>query len=139
MHPKTPVTLVMSPTDPSYRGITRQLRRLGIFPQTASNLQEACDLFRLGQPHTVISGVTLADGNWCALLAHTVRSEVEAKFFVCAATADERLWSEAVWRGAHDVLVEPFDLLHLRCVLGLGARSQQETCGPEFAADPVCA
>jgi DNA-binding NtrC family response regulator len=129
----------MSPEDPSYRGITRQLDRLGITPQTASNLQQACDLFRPGRPHTVISGVTLADGNWCALLAHTVRSDVEAKFFVCTATADERLWSEAVWRGAQDVLVEPFDLLHLRRVLGLGARSQGETCSPEFAAAPVCA
>jgi DNA-binding NtrC family response regulator len=114
------ITVVMSPADASLEGLTRQLGRLGVTPQSATTVREACALFEASdQPHAVISGVSLSDGNWCDLLAHTVRSESEAKVLVCSATADERLWSEVIWRGGHDVLVEPFDLVHLGRALGL--------------------
>ena len=91
------------------------------------------------QPHAVISGVSLSDGNWCDLLAHAVRSELEAKVLVCSATADERLWSEVIWRGGHDVLVEPFDLIHLGRALGLLDRREQAEGDRQVASLQACA
>ena len=134
------IVVVMSPADPSLEPITRQLGRLGVTPQSVATVREACALFEpCDQPHAVISGVSLSDGNWCDLLAHTVRSEVEAKVLVCAATADERLWSEVIWRGGHDVLVEPFDLIHLSRALGLLDRREQPNGDRQVASLQACA
>jgi DNA-binding NtrC family response regulator len=130
----------MSPADPSLEPIIRQLARLGATPRSATTVREACNLFEASdQPHAVISGVSLSDGNWCDLLAHTVRSEVEAKVLVCSAAADERLWSEVIWRGGHDVLVEPFDLIHLSRALGLLHRREQAEGERQVAGLPACA
>jgi DNA-binding NtrC family response regulator len=140
MDPNPTIFVVMSPADPSLEPITRQLARLGATPRTATTVREACDLFDgSDQPHAVISGVSLSDGNWCDLLAQTVRSEVEAKVLVCSATADERLWSEVIWRGGQDVLVEPFDLIHLGRALGLPDRREQAEGDPQISSLQACA
>ena len=55
----------------------------------------------------VITQVSLKDGNWCDVLACAVNREVEARVVVSSTVADERFWSEALWRGVYDVLLEP--------------------------------
>lgn len=57
----------------------------------------------------VITQVSLTDGNWCDILSCIVGHGVDARVVVSSAVADERFWSEALWRGVYDVLVEPYD------------------------------
>jgi hypothetical protein len=116
----------MSPDDPSLTTITRKLTALGVSYRIAVTVREACSLFPGNkQPLIVVSGVTLTDGNWCDVLGSTVKNGLEARLVVCCIDADERLWSEVVWRGGHDVLVEPYDLDHLSRTLGLSQQAPE--------------
>jgi DNA-binding NtrC family response regulator len=65
----------------------------------------------------VITQVSLKDGNWCDVLACAVNREVEARVVVSSTVADERFWSEALWRGVYDVLLEPYDCLEVRRIV----------------------
>ena len=65
----------------------------------------------------VITQVSLKDGNWCDVLACAVNREVEARVVVSSTVADERFWSEALWRGVYDVLLEPYDVLEVRRIV----------------------
>ncbi len=56
----------------------------------------------------IITQVTLADGNWCNLFKYLVDRGSHASVVVSSPQADERLWSEVLWRGAYDLLVEPY-------------------------------
>jgi DNA-binding NtrC family response regulator len=57
----------------------------------------------------VFTDVSHADGNWSDLLRFVVNRGIAAHVVVCSRRADEGLWSEVLWRGGYDVLVEPFD------------------------------
>jgi DNA-binding NtrC family response regulator len=57
----------------------------------------------------VITQVSLEDGNWCDVLSWVVSRGVDARVVVSCSVADERFWSEALWRGVYDLLVEPYD------------------------------
>jgi DNA-binding NtrC family response regulator len=65
----------------------------------------------------VITQVSLKDGNWCDVLAFVVNRGVEARVVVSSTVADERFWSEALWRGVYDVLLEPYDVLEVRRIV----------------------
>ena len=65
----------------------------------------------------VITQVSLKDGNWCDVLACAANREVEARVVVSSTVADERFWSEALWRGVYDVLLEPYDCLEVRRIV----------------------
>ncbi len=54
----------------------------------------------------IITQLTLADGNWCDLFKYLVDRGSHASVVVSSPQADERLWSEVLWRGAYDLLVE---------------------------------
>lgn len=57
----------------------------------------------------VVTDATLEDGNWCDVLRAVVDYDPQASVVVVApSSADEILWSEVMWRGVHDMLVEPF-------------------------------
>ena len=113
--PKTSVVLVMEPGDPALTDLREQLERLNVALQPVVSLQELQQLMQRNQPaEVVISGVSLPDGNWCDVLASTVRAGSMARVLVCSQSADERFWSEAIWRGVHDILVTPFTTEYLR-------------------------
>ena len=57
----------------------------------------------------IITQLTLADGNWCDLFKYLVDRGSHASVVVSSPQADERLWSEVLWRGAYDLLVEPYE------------------------------
>jgi FixJ family two-component response regulator len=65
----------------------------------------------------VISDLSLPDGNWCDVFRHLVDNGLHAAMVVVARQADERLWSEVLWRGAYDLLVEPFEDSDVRRVV----------------------
>jgi DNA-binding NtrC family response regulator len=56
----------------------------------------------------VLTEATLPDGNWLDVL-HLVRaSPQELEVIVTDPQADSRLWSEALNRGAYDLIAQPF-------------------------------
>jgi DNA-binding NtrC family response regulator len=57
----------------------------------------------------IISDLSLPDGNWCDMVRHMVDHAERAAMIVACSEADERLWSEILWRGVYDLLVEPYD------------------------------
>jgi DNA-binding NtrC family response regulator len=112
---KTTIVLVMAGRDPVLEAIERQLEVLDVPRHRATSLQEFQQLSQESDtPDVVITGVSLPDGNWCDVLRSTVRDGASTRVLVCAREADERLWSEAIWRGVHDILVEPIAADHLR-------------------------
>ena len=71
----------------------------------------------------VITGLTLPDGNWCDIFKYLVDEGIRANVVVTAPFADERLWSEILWRGAYDLLVEPYENFELKRVVEGAARA----------------
>ena len=57
----------------------------------------------------VLTQVSLKDGNWSDVLRHLVENGIEASVVVSSKRPDEHLWSEVIWRGGYDVLVEPYE------------------------------
>jgi DNA-binding NtrC family response regulator len=73
----------------------------------------------------VISDLSLADGNWCDVFKHLIDTDIHASMIVVARQADERLWSEVLWRGAYDLLVEPYHGMDIRRVVEGAIRATQ--------------
>lgn len=115
---ETTVLLVMSSRDPLLERIERQLEKLDFPRRRVGSLHEFQQLTHEREaPDVVITGISLPDGNWCDVLRSVVRDGASTCVLVCAQEADERLWSEAIWRGVHDVLVEPIAADHIRRTL----------------------
>ena len=86
------------------------LRGIGVDSLWVRRCWEARELLQT-QPalDTVVTDATLEDGNWCDVLRAVVDYDPQASVVVVApSSADEILWSEVMWRGVHDMLVEPF-------------------------------
>lgn len=56
----------------------------------------------------VITGVTLPDGNWVDVLRVALQASPSPGILVHSRVINDRLWSEVLWRGAHDMLIAPF-------------------------------
>lgn len=125
--PRTSVVLVMASRDPVFADLQKQLERLSVAVQPVVSLKEFQQLMQRDQPaEVVISGVSLPDGNWCDVLTSTVRAGSLARVLVCSQDADERFWSEAIWRGVHDILVAPFITEYFRRAVETGRGHGQE-------------
>lgn len=57
----------------------------------------------------IITGLSLDDGNWCDVLNYVVDRGHHAEIIVSSPVASQTLWSEVLWRGAYDLLLEPYD------------------------------
>ena len=55
----------------------------------------------------VITDASLCDGNWRDVLEAVADCGLHASVVVHSPGANETLWSEVVWRGAYDLLVQP--------------------------------
>ena len=70
---------------------------------TAGDCREARALLQTRPPlEIVIIDVSLMDGNWCDIFKFLVDYEISASVVVASGFADERLWSEVLWRGAYE-------------------------------------
>lgn len=115
LKPKPRVVVVMAGQDPVLESIQDQLDQLDVNWALAVSLKEFRRLTRRSEPpKLVLTGVSLPDGNWCDVLASTVRAQSAAPVVVCSQTVDERFWFEAIWRGVLDVLVAPISAEYLR-------------------------
>ena len=104
---------------------------------TAENCRQARCLLQTRPPlEIVIIDVSFMDGNWCDIFKFLVDYGISASVVVASGQADERLWSEVLWRGAYDLLVEPFEREEVRRVLegALRALEAQHSLQPRLAA-----
>ncbi len=103
------VLLVMSKA--ACRPLPNSLKSLDINVIPVSGCQEARALLRTRLAiELIITQVTLADGNCCDLFKYVVDRSSHASVVVALPRADERLWSEVLWRVAYDLLLEPYKL-----------------------------
>jgi DNA-binding NtrC family response regulator len=65
----------------------------------------------------VVTEVSLADGNWADIVRYVVDHAEKASIVVACSTPDEQFWSEILWRGVYDLLIEPYDLYQVRRVV----------------------
>ena len=90
--------------------LLKVLKSLDVDVLAVEDCQQARELL---QTHpavdVIIIQVTLADGNWCDLFRYLVDRSSHASVVVSSPQADERLWSDVLWRGAYDLLVEPYE------------------------------
>ena len=84
---------------------------------TVESCQQVRELLAAHPVDLVITEVSLADGNWCDLIRHMVDNETPARVVVTAETPTDSLWAEVFWRGAHDLLVAPYQAQEVRHVV----------------------
>jgi DNA-binding NarL/FixJ family response regulator len=108
---------------PDLQALSTALQRLQVALEVVHSRRETEKLLRKADSPAdlVISAISLPDGNWCDLLADLGRFGSAAQMVVYASEPDERLWSEVIWRGVRDLLVEPRELGPIRrCLEGHG-------------------
>ena len=102
------LALVVMPEE-RRRPLLHSLESLKFETLLVGNCTEARHLLQTAPPvQVVITQVSLPDGNWCDVLRFLVDSGMEASVVVTSPQVDENLWSEVLWRGAYDLLIEPF-------------------------------
>lgn len=132
----TPVVLFVSSIRERQNSLTEYAQRLGLKVLPASCCRDARSVLR-SHPgiEVVVVDLTLSDGNWCEILRWMIERRLAARVVLVSPVSDAALWSEAVWRGAYDVLVEPFGLWEFsRSIEGaLRNRLQHEGTPPRAA------
>ena len=117
------LTLVVMPQE-RRSALLRNLNSLNIECLTVESCAQARRLLSTcPEIDVVITDVSLPDGNWCDVFRSVVDSGILAGVVVSAASADEKLWSEVLWRGAYDLLVEPLDAAQVRHTIEGAIRS----------------
>lgn len=93
---------------------------------TAETCRDARRIIREGSNFDVIvCDLSLPDGNWSDVMRDVIETSNNACLVIRAPDADQRLWSEALWRGAYDILVEPFSRDEARRTLEGAARATE--------------
>lgn len=124
MHRKTWAVVVM-PRE-RWSQILGKLDSLGVMAWAAETCQEARGLLeKRPRVDVVITDLSLPDGNWCDVFKHLIDNDIHASMVVTARQADERLWSEVLWRGAYDLLEEPYEDADVRRVVEGAVRANQ--------------
>jgi DNA-binding NtrC family response regulator len=104
------------------------LRKLGAAPIEVEDCRQArLVLARRDKLKLVISDVDFRDGDWRETLAAAQQRPAGVSFLVTTPFPDHSLWSEALWRGAYDLLVEPYSASELRRIVEGALRAQTET------------
>ncbi len=124
----TLVLLVMEPEES--RALIEILRSHRFQVLAAGSCGEARQILETRPPvEVIIGGTSYRDGNWCDLLRWLVEHEHRASLVVTVGQADERLWSEVLWRGAYDLLVEPYESSEVCRVVEAAARASSSRLG----------
>ena len=74
----------------------------------------------------IITDITLPDANWCDILRFLVANDLSASVVVTAPDANESFWSEVLWRGGYDLLLEPYEDLEIKRIVKGAARAARE-------------
>jgi DNA-binding NtrC family response regulator len=108
--------------------LLKSLKLLDIEVLAVETCQQARGLLQTHPPvDVVITQVTLPDGNWCDVFKYLVDNGVQASLIVSSPHADEILFSEVLWRGAYDLIVEPYQADELRKTLEGALRAKESS------------
>jgi DNA-binding NtrC family response regulator len=103
------------------------LKALGVAPVEVEDCRQARHALARRDPlKLVISDVDFCDGDWRDTLAASQLRPGGASFLVSTPFPDHGLWSEALWRGAYDLLVEPYSAMELRRIVEGALRAYAE-------------
>jgi DNA-binding NtrC family response regulator len=92
------------------RALTSTIRILGMEALFVSDWKGARQALDAQPDITVaITALTLGDGNWCDVVQHAAQRDFQTAVVVVSRTGSARLWAELLWRGAHDLLLEPLN------------------------------
>lgn len=123
--------LVVMPRGERRSQLSAGLRALGAVPVEVDDCRQARQALARRSPlKLVISDVDFRDGDWRDTLAAAQQRPGGAGFLVSAPFADYELWSEALWRGAHDLLVEPYSASELRRIVESALRAYDAALTP---------
>ena len=123
--------LVIMPRGERRSQLSACLKALGAAPVEVEDCRQARQALARRNPlKVVISDVDFGDGDWRDTLAAAQQRPGGASFLVSTPFADHDLWSEALWRGAHDLLVEPYSALELRRIVEGALRAQETEATP---------
>lgn len=75
----------------------------------------------------IVTGLSLEDGNWSDVVRYVVECGHKAEIVVSSPVASETLWSEIIWRGAYDILLEPYDHEEVARVVDGAFRAARES------------
>jgi DNA-binding NtrC family response regulator len=102
------------------------LKALGAEPTEVEDCRQARRALAKRSPlKLVISDVDFRDGDWRDTLAAAQLRPGGVGFLVSTPFPDHGLWSEALWRGAYDLLVEPYSASELRRIIEGALRAQE--------------
>lgn len=92
------------------------------------NLADAVAFVRKHPAVVIVSDPAFSGGDWKQLLAHLIAEGHPSALVVVSRLADERLWSEVLHFGGHDVLPKPFDKEEVTRVIQLAWQHCNEPC-----------
>ena len=102
------VVLLVMPSSERRSMLLSKLKSLNAKFLAAENCRDARTVLTdQGDVNVIVTDTTLTDGNWCDVLNHVSHLGSRANVVVTSEVGDERLWSEVLWRGAYDLLLEP--------------------------------
>ena len=127
--------------------MTRERRGglLGALEACSVNVLAACDCKEADRilqgcipEHVLLTGATLADGDWRNLLANVGQCRHNAEVIVCVARQEvEKLGTAVLESGAYDLLVEPYEQEEVRRVVeAAAAKSRMASLPPSRAVSP---
>jgi DNA-binding NtrC family response regulator len=112
------VVLLVMPSSERRSMLLSKLKSLNAKFLAAENCRDARTVLRdQGDVNVILTDTTLTDGNWCDVLNHLSHRGSRANVVVTSEVGDERLWSEVLWRGAYDLLIEPVEAREVRQVM----------------------
>lgn len=130
--------LLVVPFGRRRRALLRCMESLGLPTTAVDNCHAARECIRANpRIDLVITQVSLQDGNWCDILGWVVKHGIDARVVVSSAAADERFWSEALWRGVYDVLVEPYEHAEVTRIVGGALRAIGDPRMPSPSMSPA--
>jgi len=111
------IILSVSPVEEDHRSLENIVGHSNWRLLRADGIPAARTLLADYEISVVLCESHLREGSWIGLLDELQSLPYPPCLIVTSATADERLWAEALNRGAWDVLAKPFNRSELvRCV-----------------------
>ena len=107
--PGRPAVLSVSPIEEDDRCLHAIVSHSNWKLFEARDFASAVDLLRQHKIAVVLCETDLKQGTWIDMLDHINDLPIVPSLIVTSRLADDRLWSDALNRGAWDVLAKPFD------------------------------
>jgi DNA-binding response OmpR family regulator len=124
--------LAVIPAEEDRDALRRLFRGSNWLPSFAGSIAETMRRLKQSPTAVVLCDRDLPDGSWKDLLAATGTLMRPPRLVLTSRLADERLWTEALNLGCHEVLPQPFRASELFLVISFAWRSWQAG-----AEDPI--